>query len=72
MGLFNKDKDAPEPVKINGKSLICPHCQHNLFWVTKAQLNKACSSLLGIDWMDKSASCFVCAECTRIEWFLGE
>ncbi|TDO28036.1 hypothetical protein BC659_0094 [Sediminibacterium goheungense] len=72
MGLFNKDKDVPESVKINGKPLICPHCQHNLFWVTQAQLNKASSTFWGIDWADKSASCFVCAECTRIEWFFGE
>ena len=72
MKLFKKPIPEPEPVQVKGRKLICQHCSNDLFWVRKAQLNKASSTFFGFDWADRSATCFVCSACTRIEWFLGE
>jgi hypothetical protein len=64
-------KTEPQPVEVRGKTLVCTHCKNELFWIRRAQLNRSVSSFLGLDWADRSATCFVCSECTKIEWFLG-
>mgnify|MGYP003610478044 CR=1 FL=1 len=69
MKLFNKD--VPETVEIKGIQLICPICSNKNFWSRRAQLNTSVSTFFNLDWSDKSATCFVCSECTHIYWFLG-
>ena len=69
MKLFNKD--VPETVEIKGIQLICPICSNKNFWSRRAQLNTSLSTFFNLDWSDKSATCFVCSECTHIYWFLG-
>jgi hypothetical protein len=64
--------ENPQPVEVNGKPLRCVVCQHDRFWVTAAQLNKAVTTFFKLDWTDRSATCFVCSECTYIHWFLGQ
>jgi hypothetical protein len=49
-----------------GKDLSCPICQNKYFYERAAQLNKASSTLFGLDWADRSATCLVCTECTHI------
>ena len=69
MGLF--DKKEPETIIVSGHALVCPICDGVLFWKREAQLNTSVVSFFNLDWANKTASCFVCAECTHISWFLG-
>ena len=69
MSLFSKKE--PQTVDILGKELKCPVCENNTYWVRNAQLNTAVSTFFNLDWTNKSATCFVCSNCTHISWFLG-
>ena len=60
-----------ETVNIKGHDLICPICKNNYFYSRKAQLNTAAASFFNLDWANRSATCFVCTQCTHISWFLG-
>ena len=70
MGLF----DAPEPigVEIKGHELHYIICRHNRFWRRKAQLNKASSTFLSLDWTDASALCYECDNCGYLHWFMPQ
>ncbi|MCY1635255.1 hypothetical protein [Marinifilum sp. D737] len=70
MGLFKKSE--PQRVEIKGHQLSCPVCGEKLFYQREAQLNTAVASFFNFDWANRSATCFVCANCTHISWFLGE
>jgi len=59
-----------QPVILNGKPLVCPHCGGNQFDQREAQLNTAGLTFFKLDWLNKSAQVFVCGGCGRIEWFL--
>ncbi len=73
MNLFKtKQPDQPQTVEIKGHELRCPVCSNTYFWTRQAQLNTAVATFFSLDWANKSASCFVCSECTHISWFLGE
>lgn len=69
MGLFKKKE--PVVVEVKGNKLVCPVCSCDLFWNRDAQLNTTLASFFGLDWANRSAKCFVCADCTYIFWFLG-
>lgn len=69
MKLFKKQE--PENIEVRGTQLICPVCSNNYFWTRRAQLNTAVASFFSLDWANRSATCFVCSECTHISWFLG-
>ena len=69
MKIFNKK--VPKTIEVKGNPLSCPVCSNNLFWFRQAQLNTSVASFFGLDWANRSASCFVCSECTYIFWFLG-
>ena len=70
MKLFGKTE--PQPIQVKGKELTCPICANKLFWSRRAQLNTSVASLFNFDWANRSATCFVCSDCTYIFWFLGE
>ncbi|WP_031528145.1 hypothetical protein [Dyadobacter crusticola] len=67
MGLFSEEA---EEVLIKGTSLVCPVCFNKTFWKRNAQLNTPGLTFLGLDWANRSATCYVCADCTHISWFL--
>lgn len=69
MALFKKE--APQTIEVKGHALICPVCKEVLFYSRPAQLNTAVASFFNLDWANRSATCFVCANCTHISWFLG-
>jgi len=69
MGLFSKEKIA-EQVFVKGKKLKCNICENDMFYYREAQLNTKTFSMLNIDWANKSANCYVCSNCTNIQWFL--
>lgn len=55
---------------IKDKPLTCAHCGGQLFDERQAQLNTAGMTFLKLDWLNKSATVFVCINCGRLEWFL--
>lgn len=69
MKLFKKKE--PKAVEIKEHPLVCPICRNNLFWTRKVQLNRSLTTLFNLDWADRSATCFICSNCTHIHWFLG-
>lgn len=69
MGLFKKKE--PQTVQVAGNTLRCPVCNNDLFWTRRAQLNSAVATFFNLDWANRSATCFVCSDCTHISWFLG-
>ena len=60
-----------QTVQVKGHDLSCPVCANKYFWTRRAQLNTSVASFFGLDWANRSATCFVCSECTYIYWFLG-
>lgn len=62
----------PQTISVHNHALICPVCSNNLFYSRQAQLNTAVATFFNLDWANKSATCFVCAECTHISWFMGK
>lgn len=69
MKLFKKPE--PQTVAVKGHDLVCPVCANKYFWTRRAQLNRSVSTFFNLDWTDRSATCFVCSNCTYIFWFLG-
>lgn len=69
--MFDKvGKEAPRKIEVKGRAIKCPVCGNDLFWSREAQLNTAVATFFNFDWANKSASCYVCTECTYIYWFL--
>lgn len=61
--------DYPSLVAPGGRALRCPHCQHDLFYQRSWLLNTPGMTFFGMEWLNDSATCYVCARCGRIEWF---
>ena len=57
-------------LRVNGKQISCPICDHNIFWKRKTLLNTSVLTMLGFDWANKEAQNFICDECGHILWFL--
>ena len=64
--------NEPQLIAVENHDLTCPVCSNNQFWTRQAQLNTAVATFFNLDWANKSATCFVCSECTHISWFLGQ
>lgn len=72
MNLFKtRQPEEPQAIEVSGRQLRCPICSNTLFWTRQAQLNTAVATFFNMDWVNKSASCFICSDCTHISWFLG-
>jgi len=69
MGLFSKDKII-EQVFVKGKKLTCSVCNHDKFTHRESQLNTRLASFFDVDFANKKAHCYVCDNCTNIQWFL--
>jgi len=69
MGFFSKDKIA-EQVFVKGKKLKCNVCNNDKFFYRESQLNTAIASFFDLDFANKKAHCYVCENCTKIQWFL--
>ncbi len=57
-------------VIIAGKRLVCPHCGGWFFNDRESQLNTSAMTFFNLDWMNASATVYVCDHCRRLEWFL--
>jgi hypothetical protein len=63
---------SAESFRAGGKLVECRHCENILFHKRKASLNTALSSLTHTDWSDREACVLVCANCSRLEWFIDD
>ena len=71
MSLF-KEED-PQPIEVKGNELRCPICKNQLFFTRHGRLTTTgVATFLKLDFANRSATCFVCSNCTHISWFLGE
>ena len=71
MSPFSKE-EVPVKVHVHGKPLHCRICDNNQFYKRKAQLNTQLATFFKVDWWNRSAFCYVCSNCSHIDWFLGE
>lgn len=62
----------PKKYRAAGAKIVCPHCKNDVFKPREAMLNKASSTVFGIDWLDESGVALVCTKCGLIQWFLSE
>lgn len=58
--------------KVAGKELRCSHCDSVEFFKSQAQLNTAGLTLLGLEFLNRSATTYLCKSCGKIEWFYSE
>lgn len=65
-------EETPIRVRVQGKALHCRICDHDTFYKRRAQLNTQLATFFKVDWWNRSASCYVCAKCSHIDWFLEE
>lgn len=63
-------EDWDAEIAVDGKTLVCVHCQGTRFVKRQAQLNTSFMTFFDLDWLNQSAEIFVCTQCGRIEWFL--
>ncbi|RPI04134.1 MAG: DNA-binding protein [Ignavibacteriae bacterium] len=78
MGLFGKGKifDSVQKVtgahsyRIQGKSIVCPHCGSDRFEQGSALLNTAGMTFLNLDWANRQATILNCTVCSHVQWFL--
>jgi predicted nucleic-acid-binding Zn-ribbon protein len=70
MRIFHSSE--PETVHIHGRALKCPVCGNGSFRSRKAQLNTSVATFFGLDWANRSATCYVCTQCAHISWFLND
>lgn len=57
-------------IEVGGRPLKCVVCRHDEFTEREALLNTAGLSFLGLDWANRTATCFICDSCGYIHWFL--
>lgn len=57
---------------MKGRQVTCPICQHDLFWTRTTLMNTAGMTFLGLEWANKVADNYVCADCGHVLWFLDE
>jgi hypothetical protein len=63
---MNEPQVVPLP---NGRNLVCDTCQNDRFEQYQWKLQTTGMTLMGLDWANRDATCFVCYACRRIHWF---
>jgi hypothetical protein len=69
-GLFSQP--GARSFRVAEKQVVCPQCENILFHDRKASLNTSASELFNVAWLDRQARVLICANCSRLEWFLDE
>jgi hypothetical protein len=62
--------DGTIAVKAYGHDLTCPVCQGQRFHERSSLLNTKMMTFFKLDWANKEATNFICAQCGYIFWFL--
>ncbi|MBO0852548.1 MAG: hypothetical protein J2P18_02120 [Nocardia sp.] len=59
----------PQQAFVAEIEVSCSHCEGQWFRARKALLNTRGLTLYGLDWANRSADVYECAECGHLEWF---
>jgi predicted nucleic-acid-binding Zn-ribbon protein len=70
MRVPSEKRPQPEPVEIFDRSLKCQFCGYDYFWRRNILLNTRTATFFDLDWLNQSATCFICDRCGYIHWFL--
>jgi hypothetical protein len=62
--------DEPQEWEIAGVQLKCQHCGYGAFHTRVAQLHTPGLTFFDLEWLNRSAHCFVCDRCGHMHWFL--
>ena len=66
----DREADAgPGEFSVLGRPVQCRHCGGSQFKVGEAQLNTVLTTLLNLDWIDRSVTILICSNCSHIQWF---
>jgi hypothetical protein len=68
--MFGRRPTEAKEYEVLGHKLTCPICQHQLFTTRRSLLNTRGLSFFDLDWANRQATNFVCAQCGHILWFL--
>jgi hypothetical protein len=55
--------------RIAGRDVRCPHCAHDLFEARDILLNTRGMTFFRLDWLNRSATALVCANCGLVQLF---
>ncbi|QSO51756.1 hypothetical protein JZ785_23665 [Alicyclobacillus curvatus] len=55
--------------RIKDNPVVCPICQHDKFWIGRAQLNTSTATFFGFDWLNKEVDTLTCDGCGYVLWF---
>lgn len=69
MSLFKSD---PIGVEIQGRELKCLVCANDSFLKREAQLSTSGMAFFNLEWANTTGTCYVCAKCGYIHWFLPQ
>ena len=60
---------GPGQYEAGGKPVVCAHCGAKTFAEHEALLNTTGATLVNLDWLNKSGTALICANCGLIQWF---
>ena len=60
---------APQKVSIENRPVSCCHCGHDEFYYRETLLNTRGMTFLDLQWLNKAAQSYICAQCGYIMWF---
>jgi predicted nucleic-acid-binding Zn-ribbon protein len=63
--------DGTIEVEIGERKLACAVCGHTHFHERNSMLNTRLATFFKVDWANKEATNYICAQCGYIFWFLG-
>lgn len=64
--------DGTIEVQGYGRTLACPICGHTRFHERNSLLNTRAATFFKVDWANKQATNYICAQCGYIFWFLEQ
>jgi hypothetical protein len=70
--MFGRRTEEPKEYEVVGRRLACPICGHTRFTLRRSLLNTRALTLLDLDWANRRATNFVCAQCGHILWFVPQ
>jgi rubredoxin len=68
--MFRRQTQEAKSYEVLGHQLRCPICQHDSFTMRRSLLNTRGLTFLDLDWANRRATNFVCAQCGYILWFM--
>ncbi|OEU94809.1 hypothetical protein [Streptomyces oceani] len=69
---MGKKDPKPQRATVAGNPLSCVVCKHDVFWQRDVKLNTGAKELLGIAFVDQTASGLVCWSCGYVHLFVSD